>query len=185
MVRPIAYQLKLLEIAQIHTVFHISQLKKHLGLVVISQPLPKGLSEKLELKVYPKVVLNYRYSSQGELEIFIKWDRLPNCECFWEWYESIKCLFLQLHLEGKVPLNGRGNVRSQVCTRRRAEREAVSTGGRILEPAIGTQVANTATANMQPTPGTIGISLAEVAPQGWRNGCGRRKRDIVLRGEKW
>lgn len=35
-----------------------------------------------------EAVLNYRYSSQGELELLVKWDRLLECEYSLERYEK-------------------------------------------------------------------------------------------------
>lgn len=44
-IRQVAYKLKLLELAKIHLMFHVSQLKKQLGTAVNTQQFPTRLSE--------------------------------------------------------------------------------------------------------------------------------------------
>lgn len=118
-IRQVTYRLKLSDLAKIHSVFHVSQLKKQIGFAKKSQPLLEGLSEERELVVQPKTVLKYRHSPQGDLKLLIQWKQLSNYECSWESYDNIRRLFSQLHLGGKVPLDGRGNIRTKVYTRKR------------------------------------------------------------------
>lgn len=63
--------------------------------------------------MYPKKILEHRYSAHGDLELLTKWEGLPNCEHSWELYDNLKYLFPRLHLEGKVPFDGQGNIRQE------------------------------------------------------------------------
>lgn len=68
----VAYKLRLLKSTKMYLVFHVSQLKKQLGITVNTQPLPIGLSEEEELMVTPKKIMQHKYSTQGELALLIK-----------------------------------------------------------------------------------------------------------------
>lgn len=56
-VGPVAYYLELLDYSSIYLVFHVSQLKKTLGLTCQPQNILQELIGALEWKVQPKVVL--------------------------------------------------------------------------------------------------------------------------------
>ena len=77
---PVAYKLDLPPTARIHTVFHISQLKKSLHQSVPIQPLPEALSDDLELFVQPDTVLSVRTLLDGSKEVLIKWQNLLEFE---------------------------------------------------------------------------------------------------------
>lgn len=64
----VAYKLFLPLIAIIHPIFLVSQLKKQVGLTIVSQPLLDCPTKEGELEVQLLEILDYRYSSKGELE---------------------------------------------------------------------------------------------------------------------
>ncbi|XP_044479709.1 uncharacterized protein LOC123206596 [Mangifera indica] len=74
------------------------QLKKQFGSDSESQQIPEDLQEDLELVVQPEDVLDYRYSSQSELELLVKWRGLPSCDNTWESYDNMVHLFPTLLL---------------------------------------------------------------------------------------
>ncbi|KAK4835102.1 hypothetical protein QYF36_005221 [Acer negundo] len=89
----VAYQLRLLETARIHHVFHISQLKRFLGQEFRVQPIPPQLSEELELVVTPEAILNVHCDAfQMDIirEVLVKWAGLPDCEATWEPLQSLQ-----------------------------------------------------------------------------------------------
>lgn len=105
----VAYKLKLPDNAKIHPTFHISQLKKAVGEVTESLPLPAQLSSEGEMRVVPEKVLALRVNSEsGHKEVLIKWQGLPSHECTWEWESAITRRFPHFNLEDKVNLEGDG-----------------------------------------------------------------------------
>ncbi|XP_044500272.1 uncharacterized protein LOC123221463 [Mangifera indica] len=75
----VVYRLVLPSTSKIHTVFHVSQLKRIIGAAIQPQPLPGCLSEDLELQLQLEALLDTHYSKTGRLEVLIKWHSLPNC----------------------------------------------------------------------------------------------------------
>src|SRR5262249_22821027 len=108
----VAYKLKLPAKSAVHPVFHVLLLKKCLAAGVLSQPLPNELIAEWELHVQPAAVLDVRTNPQGELEVLIQWQDMPNFESSWESAEDIKLAFPNFHLEDKVIVQG-GIVRDQ------------------------------------------------------------------------
>ena len=101
----VAYKLELPKTARIHSVFHISQLKKMRNPTVTRQEIPDGLTEDMELILVPDRVEGVREgkSSNGEdREVLIKWKDLPTYEATWELYSIIQKQFPDFHLEDKV-----------------------------------------------------------------------------------
>ena len=78
---PVASHLALPSTARIHSVFHVSQLKKVIGPSITSQPLPSCLAEDLELQLQPEALRDVSHLPSGQLEVLIKWRDLPECEC--------------------------------------------------------------------------------------------------------
>ena len=58
----VAYKLKLPKSTKIHTVFHVSLLKKSIGPSILPQPLPAELTEEIELLVEPEFILDSHYN---------------------------------------------------------------------------------------------------------------------------
>ncbi|XP_044475737.1 disease resistance protein RPV1-like [Mangifera indica] len=95
---------------------------RQLGPSIVSQPLPDCMTEKGELERLPREVLKHRYTDNGELEVFVAWKNLSEFENSWEQYTAFKQAFPQFHLEDKVPLDGKGNVRSRIYVSRKRKR---------------------------------------------------------------
>lgn len=79
----VAYKLQLRAEANIHLVFHVSQLRKAVGSTTPVQPLPTHLSTDLEWKVQPEAVLGIRPANDPnftEPEVLIQWQGLPSFE---------------------------------------------------------------------------------------------------------
>ena len=110
----IAYHLSPPPTVKIHSVLHVSQLKRHVGPTINIQQLPQCVADDGELELQPLEILRHRYFNRGELEILVRWKSLPDCENSWESFNSFCHLFPHFHLEDKVPLDGRGNVRTHI-----------------------------------------------------------------------
>jgi len=111
---PVAYWLELPVGARIHSVFHVSQLRKCLLPTTPAQNLPPFLTQELELQVEPEAVRQIRKLINGKLEVLIKWKNLSEFENTWEEYAIIDQQFPDFHLEDKVILIGKGNDVPQV-----------------------------------------------------------------------
>ena len=109
----VAYKLDLPPDAKIHPVFHVSQLKKHVGDAPVIPSIPPQLTAELELQVEPEAVIAVRrVYEQGRvtLEVLIKWEGLSREESTWEDAELLHQRFPLFHLEDKVGLWEAGNV---------------------------------------------------------------------------
>ncbi|XP_019416449.1 PREDICTED: uncharacterized protein LOC109327750 [Lupinus angustifolius] len=101
---PVAYRLALPEHTRVHPVFHVSLLKKALKPTQQSQPLPLILSEEWELKVQPATLLQHRVDQDGDIEVLVQWEGLPECENSWESAAQMQEAFPQFALEDKLSL---------------------------------------------------------------------------------
>lgn len=70
--------------SHIHPVFLVSLLKPAVKDVPSSQPLPPMLSEEYMLEVIPEKLLDTHINSTSELEVWLKWKKLPEIENSWE-----------------------------------------------------------------------------------------------------
>lgn len=84
----VAYRLELPPLAKIHPVFHVSQLKKHIGSHIASSNILPEEDATGSVLVAPVVVLDTRvhYTSQGDLVIewLVQWKNLDVSEATWE-----------------------------------------------------------------------------------------------------
>ena len=110
----VAYRLQLPPSAQIHSVFHVSQLKKAMPGQPGPPTLPPQLTVDMVLTVQPEALLAIRDSPSGGAgpQVLIRWEGLPDWEATWEDFEQINNLFPDFHLEDKVNVWARGNARN-------------------------------------------------------------------------
>ncbi|KAJ9558601.1 hypothetical protein OSB04_013215 [Centaurea solstitialis] len=96
----VAYRLKLPDGAQIHPVFHVSQLKRAIGNGVPTSILPS--TDFLPGMLYePEEVLKTRVKD-GRREVLIAWRNMARTEATWEGFEAMMQQFPSFHLEDKV-----------------------------------------------------------------------------------
>ncbi|XP_021775776.1 uncharacterized protein LOC110739635 [Chenopodium quinoa] len=134
----VAYRLDLPPTSRIHPVFHISQLKKAVGDILVNPTIPIQLTPEMEMVTEPEAVLDSRKVAVGRgvrVEVLIKWQGLPEFEATWEDSKMIIDRFPAFHLEDKVNLEGAGIVvdpntgqRIQVYTRRPRQQQQQHTG---------------------------------------------------------
>jgi hypothetical protein len=91
-----AYHLLLPENCQLHPVFHVSQLKKHIGSTVVpSSELPL-VDDKGNIKVAPFQLLERRLiprNNEPVVQWKIHWSNLPETEATWEDADFIRKVF--------------------------------------------------------------------------------------------
>lgn len=110
-IREVAYKLALPTTSRIRLVFHVSQLKRHIGTTPVASTIPPQLTVELELQVEPEDLLGVRRVGAGDKrEALIKWKELPQAEATWEDVGLIQERFPLFHLEDKVNLWEGGNV---------------------------------------------------------------------------
>ena len=93
----------------------------------------------MELVVTPAALLAVRPKARGdhsgtagEVEVLIQWDGLPEFEATWEDFQAVQQQFPEFHLEDKVKVWGRGNVRPQIrFTYTRRKRKNVGVGADV------------------------------------------------------
>ena len=104
----VAYKLELSISAQIHNVFHMSQLKKAQGYDGQVIPLPTGLKEMQEYE--PVAILERGMVKRGnrvKAQILIHWGNLSPAEATWEFVSEIRRRFPFFSLEDKGSQAGR------------------------------------------------------------------------------
>lgn len=107
----VAYCLKLPEGSRIHSVFHVSLLKKRVGDdTPTSGTLPPMQSNGL-LRLCPAYILDSRHvlhNGARVLEFWVQWRGLPVEEAKWENAKQLQTSFPDVNLEDKVLFDGRG-----------------------------------------------------------------------------
>jgi len=88
----VAYRLQLPEEARIHPVFHVSQLKKHVGDGPVQSTLPT-LNEEGEIAAVPVAILDRRLGKVGnkaEVFLLIQWSTGSREDATWELYSEME-----------------------------------------------------------------------------------------------
>ena len=119
---PVAYKLDLPDSATIHPVFHVSQLKKVVGLHKENRDDIPCLTENHEWRAIPEEVYGYLKNKARGWDVLISWKGLPQHEATWELYEDMQHRFPDFHLEDKVNLE-ECNDRPLSYTRTAGERK--------------------------------------------------------------
>jgi hypothetical protein len=82
-----AYMLLLHEGCTLHDVFHVSQLKKHLGPYVLPNPEMPLIDEKVTIKVAPAALLDRGMiprNNEPVVQWLIHWENMPTSQATWE-----------------------------------------------------------------------------------------------------
>ncbi|TYK00326.1 putative retroelement pol polyprotein [Cucumis melo var. makuwa] len=111
----VAYRLELPNVAAIHPVFHVSQLKKAVGKGETVQPLNPYMNENHEWITQPEEVYNYRKNpTTKEWEALVRWKGLSPHEATWENCSDMKYQFPEFHLEDEVDLEDENDARPPI-----------------------------------------------------------------------
>lgn len=95
-----AYKLLLPEGCQLHNVFHVNQLKRHLGKQAIPSPKLPLIDDKGNIKVAPASILERRMiprHNEPVVQWLIEWVNLPRSEATWEDSAFIRKVFPSFH----------------------------------------------------------------------------------------
>ena len=93
----VAYKLTLLAESKIHPVFHVSQLKKHVGLVSSPSPLPV-LNEDGVIAKEPVRMLDRRMvNKHGKAEVLVFWKNCFPEDSTWESFNALMQRYLDFH----------------------------------------------------------------------------------------
>lgn len=96
----VAYRLQLPDTTTIHPVFHISQLKKHVGKHAIPLPHVPMVTEDGKIKTTPFVVLDERLIQRQRTpvkQLLIHWESLGPEDASWEDLRFIETQFPSFH----------------------------------------------------------------------------------------
>jgi len=113
----VAYKLDLPTSSIIHPVFHVSQLKKHVGNQIVQRSL---LVIDYGPSLQPRAILERRmtrHNNQAATQVLIHWEGLPPAEATWEFTDELKLRFPTFNLEDKVGFEG------GQCYQRKRERK--------------------------------------------------------------
>jgi len=91
----VAYRLQLPGEAKIHPVFHVSQLKKHVGNAPVQATLP-ALNEVGEITAVPVAILDRKLGKVGnkaEVFLLVQWSTGSREDATWELYSEIEKRF--------------------------------------------------------------------------------------------
>ncbi|KAH9648537.1 hypothetical protein KPL70_025625 [Citrus sinensis] len=107
----VAYELKLSTGSRVHPVFHVSLLKKYVGVMPqFSADLPY-VDDDGVLIFEPDRIIDVRWLKRGDKLVeqsFVRWKRRPHEDATWEDLEFLVKQFPHLTLEDKGPLRGGG-----------------------------------------------------------------------------
>jgi hypothetical protein len=100
----LAYKLQLPDTATIHPVFHISQLKGHVGKSAIPLPHVPMVTPDGKIKTAPLAILDHRLIQRKKVpvkQLLIHWESLGPEDATWEDLSFIRSTFPQFSLEDK------------------------------------------------------------------------------------
>jgi hypothetical protein len=95
-----AYKLLLPEGCKLHSTFHVSQLKKHIGNKVVPSPDLPLVDDVGNVKVFPETILQRRAIPRNNEHVaqwLIKWVNLPTTSATWEDATFIQAVFPSFH----------------------------------------------------------------------------------------
>jgi hypothetical protein len=100
----VAYQLQLPAGTKLHDVFHVNQLKRHLGPAAVPNPTLPLLTPDGKVKLAPLAILQYRQVERnaGEYNIavpqwLIHWENMSPADAMWEDAKFIRATFPSFH----------------------------------------------------------------------------------------
>ena len=96
---PVAYKLELPKTAKIHPVFHVSQLKQHVGPVVKQSPLPvlndEGLLAKEPVRILDRRLVNNH--GVAATEVLVMWKNTFLEDSTWEKFDNLMQRYPNFH----------------------------------------------------------------------------------------
>jgi len=102
----VAYKLELPSSSMIHPVFHVSQLKKHVGNQAVQRSPPITHQGPT---LQPRVILDRRmtrHNNKAAMQVLIHGAELPPVDATWEFTIDLKLRFPIFNLEDKVGFVG-------------------------------------------------------------------------------
>ncbi|XP_057744668.1 uncharacterized protein LOC130962477 [Arachis stenosperma] len=102
----VAYMLAMPQGCRLHSVFHVSKLKKAIPPQQQVQTLPPGLVEDGELVMHPSQIVASRTAKDRALEYLVRWVGLSPCEDSWERAATLRATFPEFHLKDEVVVQG-------------------------------------------------------------------------------
>jgi len=102
----VVYKINLPPTTLIHPVFHVSQLKRHIGNHT-SEDVPPIYPRTPDLQ--PRTILERqmaRRKTQTITQVLVHWDGLSPANATWKYIDELKLRFPQFNLEDKVGLKG-------------------------------------------------------------------------------
>ena len=95
----VAYKLELPPSAKIHPIFHVSQLKRHVGPMVVHTPLPMLTEDGLLIKE-PVVIIDRRigkHNGKAVTEVLIQWKNSFPEDATWESLPQMQLKYPDFH----------------------------------------------------------------------------------------
>ncbi|PKI48160.1 hypothetical protein CRG98_031425 [Punica granatum] len=102
----VAYKLKLPSSAQVHPVFHVSQLKNAIGVTNCSSELPISNDAWEGRPLQPLAILECRMVKRGNkvaAQLLVHWSNTSPVDATWEYADELRLRFPQFSLVDKGP----------------------------------------------------------------------------------